>query len=62
MADGGVPARRHAAELRAIEGEMRRVFPDLGPKRSETLRSVRQANQARFEASMRMRQRPTRVS
>ena len=62
MADGGGPARRLASELRHIGDEMRRVFPDHGPKVSEAFRSVRAQNQARFDASMRMRQRPTRVS
>lgn len=62
MADGGGPARRELTELAAIGEEMRRVFPDAEPKRSEALRSVRAQNKARFEASLRTRQRPTRVS
>lgn len=63
MADGSGPARRHPiSELASISHEMRRIYPDIAPKNSEALKSVRAQNQARFDASLRMRQRPTRVS
>jgi hypothetical protein len=62
MLDGGGGRDHRVPEELDCDREMRRVFPDHGPKRSEALRSIRLQNQARFDASMRMRQRPTRVS
>jgi hypothetical protein len=49
-------------DLLALQAEMRRILPSLGPKRSQTYRDVRAENQARFDAAMQARQRPTRVS
>lgn len=63
MADGsGVPARSPMSDLAAYGAEMRKVYPDYGLRRSAAAREVRAQNQARFEASLRTRQRPTRVS
>lgn len=50
------------ADLTDLQTEMRRVLPMPGPRVSKTYRDVRAENQARYEASLRQRQRPTRVS
>jgi hypothetical protein len=49
-------------DLASLQAEMRRILPSLGPKRSQTFRDVRAENQARFDAAMQSRQRPTRTS
>lgn len=51
-----------ADDIAALQLEMRRILPSLGAKRSQTYRDVRAVNQARFDAALRLRQRPTRVS
>lgn len=45
-----------------LQAEMRQIFPQQGPRKNLRFRDIRAENQARFDASMRMRQRPTRVS
>jgi hypothetical protein len=45
-----------------LQAEMRRVLPTRRPGSGQTYRDIRAQNQARYEASLRMRQRPTRVS
>ena len=50
------------AELALIQAEMRHILPQGGPRIDPRFRDIRAQNQARFDASMRMRQRPTRVS
>jgi hypothetical protein len=51
-----------SSDLSALQAEMRRILPPMGPKVSQTYRDIRALNQARFDASLRGRQRPTRVS
>jgi len=60
MADTGL--RRPKITLEEVRREMRSVFSDTGLKRSAEMRGLRHENQARFDASLRTRQRPTRVS
>lgn len=49
-------------DVSELQAEMRRILPSMGPKVSQTFRDIRATNQARFDAAMRARQRPTRVS
>lgn len=53
---------RACVTLEEVRKEMRQIYPDSGLKRSEEMRALREQNQSRFQASLRMRQRPTRVS
>ena len=48
--------------ISALQAEMRQVFPCKGPYRSRALRDLRAQNQARFDAALRSRPRPSRVS
>ena len=50
------------SELMALQAEMQRVLPQGGPRIDPRFRDIRAQNQSRFDRSMRMRQRPTRVS
>lgn len=52
----------HQLDAAHLQAEMRQILPHYGPKQSEALRAIRAENQARVEASLRMRQRPSRVS
>lgn len=49
-------------DIAELQAQMRQIFPDLGPRKSELLRKVRAQNQAAVERAMQSRQRPTRVS
>lgn len=51
---------RHA-NLAALQAEMRQIFPQT-QRKDLRFRDIRAENQARFDASLRMRNRPTRVS
>jgi hypothetical protein len=50
------------ADLAQLQAEMRQIFPRQQGSVGQTYRDVRALNQARFDAAMRARQRPTRVS
>lgn len=52
----------HQFDTADLQAEMRRILPHYGPKQSEALRAVRALNQARVDAALRTRQRPSRVS
>jgi hypothetical protein len=49
-------------DLSELQTEMRRIFPVRPSAVGQTYRDIRALNQARFEAALRGRQRPTRVS
>lgn len=52
----------HAIDLADLQAEMRHVRPQRGPRKSEQARKTRELNRQAFEKSMRLRQRPSRVS
>jgi hypothetical protein len=52
----------HQLDCPDLQAEMRRILPHYGPKQSAALRAIRAENQARVDAALRLRQRPSRVS
>jgi hypothetical protein len=52
----------HRFDVADLQAEMRQILPHYGPKQSERLREVRALNQARVDAALKLRQRPSRVS
>lgn len=52
----------HQVDTAHLQAEMRQILPSVGPRQSERLRALRALNQARTDAALLHRQRPSRVS